>query len=70
MASVMRVWYDREGDFLEVTFRDAKGYLYEVVEGVYKRVDEAGNVLGYAFLNFSRHDRQALVLPLEARRPG
>ena len=22
----MSVWYDKEGDFLEVTFREAKGY--------------------------------------------
>jgi len=68
MASMMRVWYDQEGDFLEITFRDAKGYLREIAEDVYERVDEAGNLLGYALLNLTRHERQSLAIPLEAQR--
>jgi len=68
MASMIRIWYDREGDFLEITFREAKGYLREIVEDVYERVDEAGNLLGYAIFNVARHERQALTIPLEVRR--
>jgi hypothetical protein len=68
MASMIRIWYDREGDFLEITFRDAKGYLQEITEDVYERVDEAGNLLSYALLNVTRHERQAVVIPLEAQR--
>jgi uncharacterized protein YuzE len=68
MASMIRIWYDREGDFLEITFRDAKGYLQEITEDVYERVDEAGNLLGYALLNVTRHERQAVLIPLEAQR--
>jgi uncharacterized protein YuzE len=68
MAAMMHIWYDQEGDFLEITFGDAKGYLQEITEDIYERVDEAGNVLGYAVLNVTRHERQALAIPLEAQR--
>lgn len=66
MASIMRIWYDQEGDFLEITFQDAKGYSKEVEEDIYERVDTDGNLLGYMVLNVSRHERQALSIPLEA----
>ena len=68
MASIMRVWYDQEGDFLEITFREAKGHLREIAEDVYERVDEAGNLTGYAFFNMSCRERQSLVIPLEVER--
>jgi len=68
MASMIRIWYDREGDFLEITFREAKGYLQEVTEDIYERVDEAGNLLGYALFNVTRHERQTLAIPLETQQ--
>ena len=67
MATMMRIWYDREGDFLEITFQESKGYLREVADDIFERVDEAGNLLGYSVLNVSRHERQALSMPLESR---
>lgn len=68
MASMIRIWYDQEGDFLEITFREAKGYLQEIAEDIYERVDKAGNLLGYALFNVTRHERQALTIPLEVQR--
>jgi uncharacterized protein YuzE len=68
MASLMRIWYDREGDFLEITFSDAMGYLKEVNDDVFERVDTDGNLLGYAILNVSRHERETLAIPVEAER--
>jgi len=68
MASVIRIWYDREGDLLEITFREAKGYLREVREDVYERVDEAGDLLGYVILNMSRHERQIVTIPVDMGR--
>ena len=68
MASMMRIWYDQEADFLEISFRDAKGYLREIEEDIYERVDEAGNLLGYSILNMTRHEQEALTIPLEVQR--
>ena len=68
MASMIRIWYDQEGDFLEITFQEAKGYLREIAEDIYERVDEGRNLLGYALLNMTRHERQVLAIPLEIQR--
>jgi len=65
MDSVMNVWYDQEGDFLEITFKQAKGYLKEISEDIYERVGEHGELLGYSILNMSRHERHALAIPLK-----
>ncbi|MGE0823146.1 MAG: DUF2283 domain-containing protein [Candidatus Binatia bacterium] len=61
----VRVWYDKEGDFLEVTFREAKGYLRDLGDDMFERVDEHGQILGFAIFNFSRRDQQAVEVPLE-----
>jgi uncharacterized protein YuzE len=61
----MRVWYDKEGDFLEVTFFDAKGYMRDLGDDVFERVDEQGKVIGFAIFNFSKRDQQTVEVPLE-----
>ena len=61
----MRVWYDKEGDFLEVTFLDAKGDMRDVGDDVFERVDEQGKVIGVAIFNFTKRDQQSVEVPLE-----
>lgn len=63
MAEV-KIWYDREGDFLEVTFEDAPGYLEEIDNDIFERRATHGRIIGLAVYNFSRHDRENLRLPL------
>jgi uncharacterized protein YuzE len=62
MSSIISLWYDKEGDFLEITFRNAKGYFQEIADDIYERVDEHGNLLGYAIFNMSQHERQSLMI--------
>jgi uncharacterized protein YuzE len=64
MAQV-KVWYDKEGDFLEVSFVKAKGYFREIGDDLYERVDEQGRLIGFAVFNFSKRDRQEVEVPLE-----
>ena len=55
MAQQIKVWYDPEGDFLEVLFSDKAGYMKETNNvAVMERVDEQGNVLGFTVLGVSR----------------
>jgi len=61
----VKVWYDKEGDYLEVVFSDAKGYFREVGEDVYERIDEEGRLIGFAVFNFSKRDRNEVEIPLE-----
>lgn len=60
----MRVWYDREGDILEVLFEDAPAAMEEIDEDVFERRTPDGRVIGFAVFNFSKHDRDNLTLPL------
>jgi uncharacterized protein YuzE len=61
----MKVWYDRDGDFLEVTFEDARAVTDEIAEDVFERRTVDGRVVGIVVFNFSQHDRDSLTLPLE-----
>jgi len=55
MAQQIKVWFDPEGDFLEVTFSDKAGYMKETNnDAVMERVDENGNVLGFTVMGVSR----------------
>jgi len=55
MAQQRKVWYDPEGDFLEVLFSDKAGYMKETNnDAVMERVDEQGVVLGFTVLGVSR----------------
>ncbi len=47
MAEKVKVWFDPEGDFLEVQFKDASGFMRPTAhEAVVEQVDEQGQVLG------------------------
>lgn len=51
---VVRVWYDAEGDYLEVMFEQKEGYFRETVDDrVMQKVDEEGNLLGFSILGVS-----------------
>jgi uncharacterized protein YuzE len=54
----MKVWFDEEGDFLEITFANRKGTFREFGHDVYERVDARGNVIGIAVFNFRKRDRK------------
>lgn len=62
--AAMKVWYDREGDYLEVTFDETPAVMDEIEEDVFERRTPDGRIVGFAVFNFSRHDRDSLTLPL------
>lgn len=61
----VKVWFDEEGDFLEVTFTRRKGTFREVAPDVYERVDAGGRVIGFAVFNFMKRNRKTVEIPLE-----
>lgn len=55
MAKKLKIWYDKEGDYLEVLFSDAPGFMRETNNDfVMERIDENGNILGYSILGISQ----------------
>ena len=59
MADKVKVWFDAEGDFLEVRFTDDVGYMKETDnEAVVERLDERGRVIGFSIMQVGRLAKQ------------
>jgi len=54
MGKEINVWFDSEGDYLEVMFERRRGYFRETEnDAVMEKVDEEGNVIGFSILRVS-----------------
>lgn len=54
MGKEIKVWYDSEGDYLEVIFERKAGYFRETEnDAVMEKVDAEGNVIGFSILKVS-----------------
>lgn len=54
MEKEIKVWFDKEGDYLEVIFDKKKGYYKETDnEAVMEKVDENGKVIGFSVMKVS-----------------
>lgn len=59
------IWFDREGDFLEVIFENRLGYFRETEnDRVMEKVDEQGNVLGFSVMRISTLGNRPLAVAL------
>ena len=62
---VVKLWYDREGDYLEVLFERKAGYFRETASPqVMEKVDGRGNILGFSVLRVSALKRKPLEVAL------
>jgi len=65
----LRVWFDPEGDLLEVELgKPKKGFFKDLGDDVFLRVDMKGNVLGFAILNATKRMKKLreVELPIKA----
>jgi hypothetical protein len=54
MGETVSIWYDEEGDYLEVLFAQQKGYFRETDnDAVMEKVNEAGQIIGFSILKVS-----------------
>ncbi|MBM4029663.1 MAG: DUF2283 domain-containing protein [Planctomycetes bacterium] len=54
MGERMKIWYDKEADYLEVLFDTREGYFQETDnDAVMEKVDTEGNLVGFSVLNVS-----------------
>ncbi len=50
----VKIWYDLEGDYVEVIFDQRPGYFREPAsDRVMEKVDDHGNILGFSVLKVS-----------------
>jgi hypothetical protein len=61
----VKIWYDVEGDYLEVVFDQRPDYFRETAsDRVMEKVDSEGNVLGFSVLKVSAIRTQPLDVAL------
>ena len=61
----VRIWFDPEGDYLEVIFDQRPGYFRETqCDQVMEKVDEEGNILGFSVLRVSAMKAKPLEVAL------
>ena len=61
----VRIWYDPEGDYLEVIFDQKPGYFRETTsDQVMEKVDDHGNILGFSVLKVSALRKTPLEVAL------
>lgn len=66
MDKKVKVWYDKEADFLEVIFEKKEGYFRETDnDAVMEKVDTQGNVIGFSILKVSETSKKPLSIDLE-----
>ena len=59
------IWYDTEGDYLEVVFDQKPGYFRETAnDQVMEKVDDEGNILGFSVLRVSALKHRPLEVAL------
>lgn len=62
---IVKIWYDQEGDYLEVIFEKGEGYFKETEnDQVMEKVDSKGNILGFSVLKVSQLRKRPLDLVL------
>ena len=67
MGKEIKVWYAKEGDYLEVIFEREAGYFRETEnDAVIEKVDEEGNVIGFSILKVSALKGKPLSIELKS----
>ena len=67
MGKEISVWYDKEGDYLEVIFEKKAGYFIETEnETIMEKVDNDGHIIGLSILKVSSLQKKPLSFHLKA----
>jgi hypothetical protein len=62
---IVKLWYDREGDYLEVIFEKKAGFFRQTRnDQVMEKVDGKGNILGFSVLRVSKLRQKPLEVAL------
>ena len=66
MGKEIKIWYDKEADYLEVLFEQKAGYFKETEnDAVMEKVDGEGNILGFSILKVSALEKEPLSISLK-----
>ncbi|MBU0519844.1 DUF2283 domain-containing protein [bacterium] len=64
----LKIWYDPEGDFLEISVSDIKGeFRSSSNRNVLIKTDRRGSIVGFAVLNVSKVENEPLDLQVSLK---
>jgi uncharacterized protein YuzE len=67
MEKKVKIWFDKEGDYLEVLFEKKAGYFRETEnDSVMEKVDKKGNIIGFSILRVSALAEKPLSIALKS----
>ena len=62
---IIKLWYDKKGDYLEVIFDKKIGFFRQTKnDSVMEKIDDKGNVLGFSILNVSKLAQKPIQVSL------
>jgi len=62
---IIKLWFDKEGDYLEVAFEKKAGFFRQTKnDAVMEKIDNKGNILGFSVMNVSKLTRKPLHVSL------
>ena len=67
MGRKIKIWYDKEGDYIEVLFERKAGYFRETEnDAVMEKVDEEGNIIGFSIIKVNVLAEKPLSIDLKS----
>ena len=69
MEKRLKIWFDLEGDMLEIGFAKRKGFMKGIGEDMFIRLDQKGEVIGFTILNATKRFEKVkeLKLPIKSK---
>ncbi|MBF0490236.1 MAG: DUF2283 domain-containing protein [Candidatus Omnitrophica bacterium] len=62
---IVKLWYDKEGDYLEVIFDKKIGFFRQTKnDSVMEKIDDKGRILGFSVMNISKLAKKPLEVAL------
>ena len=62
---IVKLWYDKQGDYLEVIFDKKIGFFRQTKnDSVMEKIDNKGNILGFSVMNISKLAKKPLQVSL------
>jgi len=67
MGEEIKIWYNKEGDYLEVLLKEKASFFQETEnDAVMKKIDEEGNIIGFSILKVSALKKSPLSINLKS----
>ena len=67
MAKEIKIWYDKEGDYLEVLFARKTGYFRQTGnDAIMEKIDKEGDIIGFSILKVSALKKDPISIKLKS----